>query len=169
MAGRSIGSASITHSNSWRCHRHRSHISQACLLANLADVDVVYCRPLLNLLHTLEEALMNAREIGGAIGGAIGGTVAAGYNLLSKGADSDGTGNQEVTRTPSRGAPNSVEEVKPGQWRKFGPDGRAEKDLDTGHDHGGGDPHVHDWDWGKTPPRSKASRPLRPGEAEEFR
>lgn len=33
--------------------------------------------------------------------------------------------------------------------REYGPHGRAKKDYDFGHDHGGGDPHAHDWDWSK--------------------
>ncbi len=50
--------------------------------------------------------------------------------------------------------------------RLFGPDGRAVKDIDYGHDHGGhGDPHAHDWDWSRTPPRQPA-RGLQPGERE---
>jgi RHS repeat-associated protein len=40
-----------------------------------------------------------------------------------------------------------------GTIRDYGPDGRATKDIDFGHDHGAGDPHAHDWDWNKIPPR----------------
>lgn len=40
-----------------------------------------------------------------------------------------------------------------GTIRDYGPDGRATKDFDFGHDHGAGDPHVHDWNWNKVPPR----------------
>lgn len=47
--------------------------------------------------------------------------------------------------------------------RFFGEDGRAVKDVDYGHDHGAGDPHVHDWDWTKSPPRQPGRAP-RPGE-----
>jgi RHS repeat-associated protein len=70
------------------------------------------------------------------------------------------------SRTPVRGAPNTTEEIPtPGgkTVRKYGPDGRAAKDIDYGHDHGGGDPHVHDWDWSKNPPR-QPGRPPVPGE-----
>ena len=47
--------------------------------------------------------------------------------------------------------------------RTSGPDGKAVKDVDRGHDHGSGDPHVHDWDWGKKPPR-QPGRPPTPDE-----
>jgi RHS repeat-associated protein len=58
---------------------------------------------------------------------------------------------------PSKAEPNSTQ-VKDngdgkGQIRDYAPDGRAQKDIDFGHDHGKGDPHAHDWDWTKTPPR----------------
>jgi RHS repeat-associated protein len=52
------------------------------------------------------------------------------------------------------------------QIRDYGPDGRAKKDFDFGHDHGQGDPHVHDYDWSKYPaedPRGPG-RPLGPGD-----
>lgn len=54
---------------------------------------------------------------------------------------------------------------KPGESteRTYGPDGRAAKDIDRGHDHGAGDPHAHDWDWSKNPPR-QPGRPLTPQE-----
>lgn len=35
--------------------------------------------------------------------------------------------------------------------------------YDFGHDHGAGDPHAHDWDWSKIPPR-QPGRPIAPGE-----
>jgi hypothetical protein len=47
--------------------------------------------------------------------------------------------------------------------RTYGPDGKAITDIDTGHDHGAGDPHAHDWDWGTKPPR-QPGRPLTPEE-----
>jgi len=53
-----------------------------------------------------------------------------------------------------------------GQIRDYGPDGRAVKDYDFGHNHPPtypGDPHVHDWDWTQTPPR-QPPRPLGPGD-----
>ncbi len=68
---------------------------------------------------------------------------------------------------PARGEPNSSASKDygdgRGQIRDYGPDGRASKDFDFGHDHGAGDPHVHDWDWNKVPPR-RPGRPLGPGE-----
>ena len=35
------------------------------------------------------------------------------------------------------------------QFRKYDRRGFPKKDIDTGHDHGQGDPHVHDWVNGK--------------------
>lgn len=70
---------------------------------------------------------------------------------------------------PSNGAPNGTAEKKSAsgaviQRRYYGPDGRAEKNIDYGHDHAGvGDPHAHDWDWTKVPPR-QPPRALKPGE-----
>jgi RHS repeat-associated protein len=53
-----------------------------------------------------------------------------------------------------------------GQIRDYGPDGRAIKDFDFGHNHRPdypGDPHAHDWDWSQTPPRGPG-RPIGPNE-----
>jgi RHS repeat-associated protein len=71
-------------------------------------------------------------------------------------------------RTPAQGAtPDSTTVIPDGKGgsttRTYGPDGRATTDVDKGHDHGAGDPHAHDWDWGKKPPRQPA-RPLTPEE-----
>ena len=50
------------------------------------------------------------------------------------------------------------------QRRFYGPDGRALKNIDYGHDHTGvGEPHAHDRDWTKVPPR-QPPRALKPGE-----
>jgi len=46
---------------------------------------------------------------------------------------------------------------------------RTQRDIrslggwDKGHDHGAGDPHAHDWDWSKKPPR-QPGRSLTPEE-----
>ncbi|WP_239465908.1 choice-of-anchor C family protein [Gemmata sp. SH-PL17] len=68
---------------------------------------------------------------------------------------------------PARGTPNSTAAKDDGkgnrQTREYGPDGRATKDIDFGHDHGAGDPHAHDWDWTQMKPR-QPGRPLKPGE-----
>ena len=67
------------------------------------------------------------------------------------------------------GTPGGVAEKRDGngdliQKRHYGSDGRAVKNIDYGHDHTGvGDPHAHDWDWTKDPPRQPA-RALKPGE-----
>ncbi|MGH7572373.1 MAG: RHS repeat-associated core domain-containing protein [Gemmatimonadota bacterium] len=69
---------------------------------------------------------------------------------------------------PARGEPNSTgvrdDGRGNGQIRDYGPDGNAIRDFDFGHDHGGvGDPHAHDWDWTRTPPR-QGPRPIGPNE-----
>jgi RHS repeat-associated protein len=71
---------------------------------------------------------------------------------------------------PAKGAPNSTG-VKDygngkGQIREYGPDGKAVRDFDFGHNHPPsypGDPHAHDWDWTRPQPRGPG-RPLAPGE-----
>ena len=70
---------------------------------------------------------------------------------------------------PSNGVPGSTAEKKDEsgeviQRRFYDPDGKAEKNIDWGHDHlGDGEPHAHDWDWSKKPARQRP-RPLNPGE-----
>jgi RHS repeat-associated protein len=95
----------------------------------------------------------------------------AGVNLFSYGLDDpvnliDSNGLAE--RTPSRGVPNSSQTFPDGRGgettRHFGPDGRATKDVDSGHDHGAGDPHVHDWDWTGDKPIRQGGRPPEEGE-----
>ena len=71
-------------------------------------------------------------------------------------------------RTPAQGGtPDSTVVIPDGKGgsttRTYGPDGKATTDIDRGHDHGAGDPHAHDWDWGKKPPR-QPGRPLTPEE-----
>ncbi len=70
-------------------------------------------------------------------------------------------------RTPATGPPNSGDsfpDPRGGRTdRLYGPDGKATKDIDYGHDHGVGDPHAHDWDWSKADPRQPGRAP-RPGE-----
>ncbi|MCM8813406.1 MAG: hypothetical protein NC924_05645 [Candidatus Omnitrophica bacterium] len=66
-------------------------------------------------------------------------------------------------RTPVKGQPNSSQEYpnKDGgkTIRQFGPDGNAVQDTDYGHDHGAGDPHIHDWDWSGDKPKRDPGRP----------
>jgi hypothetical protein len=70
---------------------------------------------------------------------------------------------------PASGTPNSTETIrdKDGslvQVRYYDDEGKAAKNIDHGHDHSdAGDPHVHDWDWSKSPPR-QPSRPMGEGE-----
>jgi hypothetical protein len=77
------------------------------------------------------------------------------------------SGESEVpSRTPANGKPNSEQEFPSPNGktiRVYGPDGRAIKDTDYGHDHGAGDPHIHDWDWSKERPR-QPGRPPKEGE-----
>jgi hypothetical protein len=71
---------------------------------------------------------------------------------------------------PSSGSPNSTAEKKDSagniiQRRYYGPDGRAQKNIDYGHDHTGmGDPHAHDWDWTLPKKKRRPPRALKPGE-----
>jgi RHS repeat-associated protein len=75
--------------------------------------------------------------------------------------------NSDTLLTPATGKPGSTQVFpKPGggkQIRIYGPDGKAVKDIDYGHNHGAGDPHVHVWDWGKKIPRQEGRSPA-PGE-----
>ena len=71
-------------------------------------------------------------------------------------------------KTPNTGVPGSTH-VNPsnGQKRKYGDDGKPIKDIDSNHDHGAGNPHVHDW--GRDPngnPIRGPARPPKPGELE---
>jgi RHS repeat-associated protein len=74
----------------------------------------------------------------------------------------------QSNRTPADGPPDTTVHFPDGNGggtdRTYGPDGKAVKDIDSGHDHNGtGDPHAHDWDWSKEKPRQPA-RPLTPDE-----
>ena len=70
---------------------------------------------------------------------------------------------------PAFGTPNSTETLRDAggnliQTRQYNDQGKATKNIDYGHDHSGaGDPHVHDWDWSKNPPR-QPPRPMKEGE-----
>lgn len=62
------------------------------------------------------------------------------------------------------GKPNSKETFpKPDGGktvREYGKDGKAIRDVDYGHNHGAGDPHIHDWDWSGPRPIRGIGRPL---------
>lgn len=45
------------------------------------------------------------------------------------------------------------------QRRYYGGDGRAIKNVDYEAHHGAPNPHVHDWDWTKEPPRQPPRLP----------
>ena len=81
--------------------------------------------------------------------------------------DKDQNNSSGTTRTPGKGDPDTTVKVpgtKPGETteRTYGPDGRAVKDIDSGHPHDP-KPHAHDWDWSKKPPR-QPRRDLTPEE-----
>ena len=69
---------------------------------------------------------------------------------------------------PATGEPGSTAATDKGEGkgtiREYGPDGKAKRDYDFGHDHGAGDPHAHDWDWTKPGKERGKGRPLKPGE-----
>jgi len=76
-------------------------------------------------------------------------------------------------RTPAQGLPPDTPVVIPdgkggSTTRIPDSDGKAVKDIDRGHDHGAGDPHAHDWDWTKKPPR-QPGRPLTPEEQKNLK
>jgi hypothetical protein len=72
---------------------------------------------------------------------------------------SNGATSGSTTEFPAEGGGKTV--------RTYGPDGRAVRDVDYGHDHGdAGDPHMHDWDWDKKHPRQPGRTP-KPGEIPE--
>jgi hypothetical protein len=70
---------------------------------------------------------------------------------------------------PKTGNPNTsrVKRDKNGkiiQRRFYGGDGRAIKNVDKEAHHGHPNPHIHDWDWTKDPPRQPWRHP-RKGES----
>ena len=79
--------------------------------------------------------------------------------------NSDGAPQEEKKpehNLPTQGEPNSDQELhdKDGlkQKRHYGPDGKAEYDIDYRHPDPKNNhefPHRHNWDWNKTPPRSE--------------
>jgi RHS repeat-associated protein len=77
-------------------------------------------------------------------------------------------------RTPRQGPPDTTVHYpgdKPGTGtdRTYGPDGDAVKDIDSGHDHGAGDPHAHDWDHSGDKPKRGPGRPLTPEEKDKIK
>jgi RHS repeat-associated protein len=70
---------------------------------------------------------------------------------------------------PLTGPPNTTrvreKENGDGTIRVYGPDGNPIRDVDFGHDHGAGDPHVHDWaPPGTGGPSRLPGRPPEPGD-----
>ncbi|MCX6972328.1 MAG: hypothetical protein NTV93_19565 [Verrucomicrobia bacterium] len=71
-------------------------------------------------------------------------------------------------KPPFQGEPGSTASGEK-QTRKYGSDGYPETDVDSGHDHGAGDPHAHDWgrpeDGGKPTHEDRGpGRPLNPND-----
>jgi RHS repeat-associated protein len=85
-------------------------------------------------------------------------------------------GQKPPRNLPIKGKPGDVatkpnKDGTPGQTREYGDDGYPTRDVDRGHDHGAGDPHVHDWTRPSdgSPPTSQDRQPGRepkPGEVE---
>jgi RHS repeat-associated protein len=91
---------------------------------------------------------------------AIGEEVGSIWNEVTGG--SGGGGGGRSRSLPREGEPNGTGVIDrgngSGQIRDYGPNGEPLKDFDFGHDHGAGDPHVHDWEGGIRQP----GRPLGP-------
>lgn len=64
---------------------------------------------------------------------------------------------------PTTGIPNTTEQKPNGDFRVYGPDGKAVKDIDYSHPQNHPNlpnPHAHDWTWnGDIPSRGKAYDP----------
>jgi RHS repeat-associated protein len=74
----------------------------------------------------------------------------------------------EGSKPPFEGKPGSTVRGDK-QTRRYGEDGYPQTDVDTGHNHGAGDPHSHDWGrplGGGRPTHENRgpARPLRPGD-----
>ncbi|MGD0473978.1 MAG: RHS repeat-associated core domain-containing protein [Candidatus Velthaea sp.] len=69
----------------------------------------------------------------------------------------------EVPAPTFTGDPGSTQ-IGDKQTRTYGPDGYPETDVDTGHNHGQGDPHTHQWTRpsGGGPPKNTNRQPGRP-------
>ena len=133
--------------------------------------DPIYWRDPLGLVACVDDAIeadaIGGFEIGVAIGGFIWATP-AGQKASQAIANAIANAMAQTDKPPFKGCPGSTE-TKPKQTRKYGPDGYPATDVDTGHDHGAGDPHAHDWgrpaDGG--PPTAEdrgPGRPLQPGD-----
>jgi RHS repeat-associated protein len=110
--------------------------------------------------------------VGGLVGAAIGGLAGVGLIRLIDGRvrqeDSSGGVSEIPGRPPFVGAPGTTVRGDK-QTRVYGTDGYPVTDVDTGHDHGQGDPHVHPWTRppGGGPPTAKDrghGRPWRDGD-----
>ena len=90
---------------------------------------------------------------GAALGAAAGGLLGSVFDRSSL----------PVHGGPPNGSLSEEDGKGNGKIRCYDGNGDAATDYDFGHNHGAGDPHGHDWDWSKNPPR-QPGRPLKPGE-----
>jgi RHS repeat-associated protein len=65
-------------------------------------------------------------------------------NQFNEAQDGSESTPNDCPKNPFKGEPGSTAD-NGRQGRRYGPDGYPETDVDTGHDHGAGDPHAHDW------------------------
>jgi hypothetical protein len=87
----------------------------------------------------------------------------------------ESTNNSDNTKPGFTGEPGSTTTTNnpdgtPKQTRTYGEDGYPEKDIDYNHDHGQGQPHVHDWGRpeGGGKPRNEDRGPGRPPRSDEL-
>ena len=69
---------------------------------------------------------------------------------------------ENKNKMPTKHTPNSTIESPNGNIRVYGPDGKAFEDIDYSHPHHHpelSNPHIHDWDWEKRPPRQQPRNP----------
>lgn len=77
----------------------------------------------------------------------------------------DSSSKEKKHNLPTEGEPNSDQTIEnedgsPKQTRHYGPDGKAEYDIDYNHPGKNHEfPHKHTWDWSKNPPR-QSSQPM---------
>jgi RHS repeat-associated protein len=94
------------------------------------------------VLATPEAAAVGA-STGAAVGGAFGWIYGAVVDLVSGSAmSSSGIG---LSGEPGSSITITNPDGTPKQTRIYGPDGYPVQDIDYNHDHGQGQPHVHDW------------------------
>lgn len=88
------------------------------------------------------QTMQGGAEAGTVMGGALGWLYGAVVDIFS--------GNYYSSAIPLQGEPGSSvttanPDGTPKQTRTYGPDGYPQQDIDYNHDHGQGQPHVHEW------------------------